>query len=63
MSNTNYDTLVFGIKPAIIATTAGDINRFHNDRQAKQIGARVIDVTPQIADKSTTKLVELLNEL
>ena len=63
MSNTDYDTLVFAIKPAIIATTAGDANRFHKERQAKKIGARVIDVTARISDKSTTKLITLLNEL
>ena len=63
MSNADYGTLVFSLKPAIIATTAGDSNRSYKERQAKQIGAKVIDVTPQIADKSTTKLVELLNEL
>jgi FAD synthetase len=63
MSNTDYDTLVFSIKPAIIATTGGDANRYHKERQAKKIGAQVVDVTPQISDKSTTKLVHLLNEL
>jgi len=63
MSDSDYSTLVFSVKPAIIATTAGDVNRFHKERQAKQIDANVVDVTPQIADKSTTKLVELLNEL
>jgi FAD synthetase len=63
MSNTDYDSLVFAIKPAIIATTGGDTNRYHKERQAKEIGALVIDVTPQISDKSTTKLVHLLNEL
>ena len=63
MSNTDYDTVVFSIKPAIIATTRGDVNRHHKERQAKQIGALVVDVTPQISDKSTTKLIHLLNEL
>lgn len=63
MSNTDYAAVVFSIKPAIIATTAGDVNRFYKERYASEIGARVIDVTPQIKDKSTTKLVTLLNEL
>ncbi len=63
MTNEDYDALVFALKPAIIATTRGDVNRHHKERQAKQIGAKVVDVTPQISDKSTTKLINLLNEL
>ena len=63
MKDADYDALVFTIKPAIIATTAGDVNRNHKERQAVQIDAKVIDVTQQISDKSTTKLVQLLNEL
>lgn len=63
MSNKDYDTVVFSIKPAIIATTQGDVNRHHKDRQARQIGAKVVDVTPQISDESTTRLVHLLHEI
>jgi len=63
MSNAQYDTLVFAIKPAIIATTTGDNNRHFKEKQAAKIGAQVIDVTLPISDKSTTKLVKLLNEL
>jgi FAD synthetase len=63
MSDKDYDTLVFSIKPAIIATTSGDVNRYHKERQAKKIGAQIVEVTPQISDKSTTKLIALLNEL
>jgi rfaE bifunctional protein nucleotidyltransferase chain/domain len=63
MTNTDYDALVFAIKPAIIATTQGDVHRHHKDRQAKQIGAKVVDVTQPISDKSTTKLINLLNEI
>ncbi|HVA96550.1 MAG TPA: adenylyltransferase/cytidyltransferase family protein [Candidatus Acidoferrales bacterium] len=63
MTDKEYDALVFAIKPAIIATTSGDMQRHHKERQAKQIGAHVVDVTMPISDKSTTKLVNLLNEL
>jgi D-beta-D-heptose 7-phosphate kinase/D-beta-D-heptose 1-phosphate adenosyltransferase len=63
MTNTHYDTLVFAIKPAIIATTKGDDNRHFKEKQAEKVGAHVIDVTLPISDKSTTKLVNLLNEL
>jgi len=63
MTDADYDALVIGIKPAIIATTAGDPNRSHKERQAKRIGSKVVDVTPEIEDQSTSRLVKLLNEL
>lgn len=63
MKNQEYDSLVFAIKPAIIATTAGDSNRYHKERQAQKIDAQVVDVTMPISDKSTSKLVKLLDEL
>lgn len=63
MTNKGYDDLVIALKPAIIATTAGDINRNHKERQAELVHAKVIDVTMPISDKSTTKLVLLLDEL
>lgn len=61
--NSLYDNLVMQIKPAIIATTAGDLNRGHKERQAEKIGAKVVDVTMSIQNKSTTKLIALLHEL
>lgn len=63
MTNYDYDDLIMTLKPAIIATTSGDRNRHHKERQAKLVAAHVIDVTEQISDKSTTKLIALLNEL
>ncbi|MGH7204323.1 MAG: adenylyltransferase/cytidyltransferase family protein [Candidatus Levyibacteriota bacterium] len=63
MSNVSYDDLVIALKPAIIATTQGDSNRHHKERQAKQIGAKVVDVTEFVTDKSTTQVINLLNEL
>jgi rfaE bifunctional protein nucleotidyltransferase chain/domain len=59
----DYDALVIHIKPAIIATTAGDLNRSHKERQAKKIGAKVVDVTDQISNQSTTRIIHILNEL
>ena len=59
----DYDNLVIALKPAIIATTKGDRNRSHKQRQAQQIGADVIDVTNQISNKSTTRLIKVLDEL
>lgn len=58
-----YDKLVIQLKPAIIATTAGDQSRRHKERQANQIGATVVDVTPAVQDQSTTNIVTFLNEL
>ena len=63
LSNEDYDALVFAIKPAIIATTAGDASRSHKERQAKKVGANVIDVVKQISDQSTSRIVEILDEL
>jgi len=61
--NDEYDSLVISLKPAIIATTKGAYGRAHKERQAKEIGAQVVDVTNEISDQSTTKLIKLLNEL
>lgn len=63
MTDKEYDNLVIMLKPAIIATTAGDINRHHKERQAELVQAKVIDVTMPISDKSTTTLIRLLDEL
>ena len=63
VDNAFYDNLVLQLKPAIIATTAGDSNRVHKERQAKQIGAEVIDVTPAIQNQSTTQLFSVLKEI
>jgi len=59
----SYDNLVMRIKPAIIATTAGDVNRSHKERQAQMIAAQVADVTPPVFNQSTTKLVNILKKL
>lgn len=57
-ANAEYDNLVLSIKPAIIATTAGDPYRAHKERQAKHIGAKVIDVIERLPEFSTTKVLE-----
>jgi FAD synthetase len=63
MSNNDYDSLVIELEPAIIATTKGDRYRSHKERQAKLVNAKVVDVVDQIENKSTSKLITLLNEL
>lgn len=62
-NNTFYDDLVIQLKPAIIAATQGDPNRHHKERQAKQIGATVIDVITPINNQSTTHLISVLKEI
>lgn len=61
-TNTFYDNLVKNIKPAIIATTKGNPNRYHMLRQAEATSAQVLDVTDEIVDQSTTAIVALLKK-
>ena len=61
--NAFYDDLVIQLKPAIIAATQGDPNRHHKERQAKQIGATVVDVITPITNQSTTHLISVLKEI
>ena len=60
--NSFYDNLVVDINPTIIATTKGDANRVHKERQAAKSGAKVVDVTELVIDQSTTALLHLLHE-
>ena len=62
MSNTDYDTLVFAIKPAIIATTKGDPRRKEKEYCAQAVGAQVMDVIERQEDASTTHLAKLLQK-
>ncbi len=62
--DTQYDNVIIKIKPAIIATTKGDSARKHKERQAELTGAKLLDVTLQIMNHSTSKLASsLLKEL
>jgi len=60
--NNAYDKMILALKPAIIATTIGDPNRSHKERQANLIHGKVVDVTGRIADASTTRLTQLLSK-
>jgi FAD synthetase len=62
-SNTDYEMVVLVIKPAIIAATKGDPGRVHLDRQAKQIGARVIDVIDRLPEYASSSLAEKITQL
>jgi len=59
-SNTDYDELVYALKPDIIAVTENSPQIVHNLRQAKKINAKVLQVTKKIEDKSTTNLAKLI---
>jgi FAD synthetase len=63
MTNAEYDALIIAIKPAIIATTKGDLHRVHKERQAKLIDAQVKDVIENMYNQSTTKLIKIFHEL
>lgn len=62
-SDSAYDEMISRLKPAIIATTKGDPYKMHKDRQAKQIGSQVVDVTEPLMNQSTTRLANLLHDI
>lgn len=63
VENQTYDDLVIHIKPAIIATTAGDKYRHFKERQAEFVGAKVVDVIDSIENQSTTRILNILRGL
>ena len=60
--NKQYAELLQQIRPGIIATTEGDPKLANKKKQAEQIGARVIEVTKYIPNKSTTRLLKVLTD-
>lgn len=62
LKDQDYEELIVKLKPAIIATTQGDVNRHHKERQANLVGAEIIEVTDVISDQSTTRLVRILGK-
>jgi rfaE bifunctional protein nucleotidyltransferase chain/domain len=61
--NTEYDRLIRRLSPAIIAVSKGSEVLKHNQRQAKMIGAELVQVIGHIPEKSTTKIAQIiLNE-
>lgn len=56
-TNKAYDELVLRIKPAIIATTKGDLFQSHKKRQARQIDGKVV-IIRKISDHSTSMLAK-----
>lgn len=61
-TNKDYDKMVFALSPDIITTTKNDLQGIHNERQAKQIKAKVVYVTDRINNKSTTILAKIISE-
>lgn len=55
----DYEIFVKKIKPHVIAVTQGDPYIGHKQRQAKEIGAIVMEI-PKIHTPSTTQLAKLL---
>ncbi|OGH06307.1 MAG: hypothetical protein A2171_00915 [Candidatus Levybacteria bacterium RBG_13_35_9] len=60
--NTDYDKLVYGLNPDVIAVTQNSPQIIHNLRQAKKINAKVMQVIKIINDKSTTNLTKLIKQ-
>lgn len=61
-TDSEYDELIFQLKPDIIAITKGDPARTHKDRQAKKIGAEVVEVLNRIENISTTDILKKVKE-
>lgn len=61
-TNDEYDKLVMKLKPSIIATTKASMQVKHNLRQAKLIGAKVLEVIGTIPDKSTSKIAKIISD-
>jgi len=59
-SDSEYDSLVKKLKPAIIAATKGDADIMHKKRAAKTVGAVMVYVTGRIPQQSTSRLAELV---
>lgn len=60
LTDKNYENMIINLKPDIITTTIGDPGKAKKERQAKLVGAKVVEVTEYIKDQSTSRLIELL---
>ena len=59
-TDSEYDSLVKSLKPAIIAATKADPNSKHKKRSAKLIHAKLSYVTNRIENKSSSRLAKIL---
>jgi len=62
-SNKDYDRIISLVKPDFIAITEGDTAKLLKEKQAKNINAKILVVTPKIKDKSSSRLAELFNNI
>lgn len=58
LKNQAYDSIIKRLLPDILATTAKDPKIEHKKRQAKTIGAKVVEVIERIPEKSTSKILD-----
>lgn len=61
-TNDEYDDIIKSIAPALLATTHGDLQRVHKERQAEKIGAQVVDVVEYLNNQSTSKIAKILSK-
>ncbi|MBP9719488.1 MAG: adenylyltransferase/cytidyltransferase family protein [Candidatus Levybacteria bacterium] len=60
-TNKAYESLVLRLKPAIIATTTGDLFQKQKEKQAKSVDGKVIRIK-NLKDHSTTRIAQLLSQ-
>jgi len=61
--NEDYINVLKKIKPAVIAVSEGDKNIEIKKREAKMIGAKLVRATRTIPFWSSTKMIEIMNEI
>jgi len=62
LESKEYDDIIGTLKPDILATTEGDPDRSHKERQAKKTHAQVIDVVKRNDEFSTSRIAKLLSK-
>ncbi|MCX7996293.1 MAG: adenylyltransferase/cytidyltransferase family protein [Patescibacteria group bacterium] len=57
-SDSDYHGLVKQVRPKVVAVTAEDPNLKRKEMQARNVGARVVEVTPIINSFSTSSIIQ-----
>lgn len=55
-----YLDLIKKINPQVIAVTENDVNLENKTAQAKEVGARIVQVTKLIPHQSTSRIIEII---
>jgi len=63
MKDGDYVNLVKKIKPAVIAVTKGDKKTEIKRQMAKLVGARLVEVIKEIPFCSSSRIIEIMNEI